>query len=46
MWAELLLCSFQILDCYSDPLGWKDQLKASGNFTDVSYEASEFELCL
>ncbi|KAF9663984.1 hypothetical protein SADUNF_Sadunf17G0108800 [Salix dunnii] len=32
--------SFQILDCYSDPLGWKDQLKTSGNFTDVSYEAS------
>ncbi|KAG6743121.1 hypothetical protein NC652_038473 [Populus alba x Populus x berolinensis] len=30
----------QILDCYSDPLGWKDQLMMSGNFTDVSYEAS------
>ncbi|KAJ6867257.1 hypothetical protein NC652_038473 [Populus alba x Populus x berolinensis] len=29
-----------ILDCYSDPLGWKDQLMMSGNFTDVSYEAS------
>ncbi|KAH8483356.1 hypothetical protein H0E87_027950 [Populus deltoides] len=30
----------QILDCYSDPLGWKDQLMMSGNFTDVSYEVS------
>ncbi|CAK7344329.1 unnamed protein product [Dovyalis caffra] len=30
----------QILDCYTDPLGWKDQLMGSGNFTDVSYEAS------
>ncbi|KAL9381228.1 hypothetical protein Peur_026885 [Populus x canadensis] len=30
----------QILDCYSDPLAWKDQLMMSGNFTDVSYEAS------
>lgn len=33
-------CSIQILDCYSDPLGWKDQLMMSGNFTDVSYEVS------
>ncbi|KAJ6861302.1 elongator complex protein 5 isoform X2 [Populus alba x Populus x berolinensis] len=31
---------FYILDCYWDPLGWKDQLMMSGNFTDVSYEAS------
>ncbi|KAJ6421419.1 hypothetical protein OIU84_028737 [Salix udensis] len=31
---------FQILDCYSDPLGWKNQHMTSGNFTDVSYEAS------
>ncbi|KAJ6735002.1 ELONGATOR COMPLEX PROTEIN 5 [Salix purpurea] len=31
---------FQILDCYSDLLDWKDQHMTSGNFTDVSYEAS------
>ncbi|KAG5227169.1 elongator complex protein [Salix suchowensis] len=32
--------SFYILDCYSDPLDWKDLHMTSGNFTDVSYEAS------
>ncbi|TYH37709.1 hypothetical protein ES332_D12G059100v1 [Gossypium tomentosum] len=29
----------QILDCYSDPLGWKDQLAGSRNFTALSNEA-------
>ncbi|KAK8320804.1 hypothetical protein V6Z11_A12G060300 [Gossypium hirsutum] len=28
----------QILDCYSDPLGWKDQLAGSRNFTALSNE--------
>ncbi|KAJ6368375.1 hypothetical protein OIU78_000882 [Salix suchowensis] len=28
----------QILDCYSDPLGWKYQLMGSGNCMDVSHE--------
>ncbi|KAJ4825600.1 hypothetical protein Tsubulata_022671 [Turnera subulata] len=31
----------RILDCYTDPLGWKEQqLKEAGNFADVSGEAS------
>ncbi|XP_021296397.1 elongator complex protein 5 [Herrania umbratica] len=30
----------QILDCYSDPLGWKDRLIEAGNFTALSREAS------
>ncbi|KAJ6707638.1 ELONGATOR COMPLEX PROTEIN 5 [Salix viminalis] len=30
----------QILDCYSDPLGWKYQLMGSGNCMDVSHETS------
>ncbi|KAG4193617.1 hypothetical protein ERO13_A06G000200v2 [Gossypium hirsutum] len=29
----------QILDCYSDPPGWKDQLAGSGNFTALPNEA-------
>ncbi|GMI73452.1 Elongator complex protein 5 [Hibiscus trionum] len=29
----------QILDCYNDPLGWKDQLVESGNFRAPSHEA-------
>ncbi|KAH1072657.1 hypothetical protein J1N35_024985 [Gossypium stocksii] len=29
----------QILDCYSDPLGWKDQLAGSRDFTALSNEA-------
>uniref|UniRef100_A0A6N2LBY3 Elongator complex protein 5 n=1 Tax=Salix viminalis TaxID=40686 RepID=A0A6N2LBY3_SALVM len=29
-----------ILDCYSDPLGWKYQLMGSGNCMDVSHETS------
>ncbi|KHG21212.1 Serine/threonine-protein kinase CBK1 [Gossypium arboreum] len=29
----------QILDCYSDPLSWKDQLAGSGNFTALPNEA-------
>lgn len=30
----------QILDCYTDPLCWKDQLMGSGNFMDASHETS------
>ncbi|XWS47613.1 hypothetical protein CRYUN_Cryun14cG0167200 [Craigia yunnanensis] len=30
----------QILDCYNDPLGWKDRLIETGNFTALSREAS------
>ncbi|XVF31599.1 hypothetical protein REPUB_Repub17cG0005000 [Reevesia pubescens] len=30
----------QILDCYSDPLGWKDRLMETGNFMALSQEAS------
>ncbi|KAF9684122.1 hypothetical protein SADUNF_Sadunf04G0085000 [Salix dunnii] len=30
----------QILDCYSDPLGWKYQRMGSGNCMDVSHETS------
>ncbi|KAG2714992.1 hypothetical protein I3760_03G055400 [Carya illinoinensis] len=36
----------QILDCYTDPLGWKDRLVDSGNITSLSKEASTGEsLC-
>ncbi|XP_041005741.1 elongator complex protein 5 [Juglans microcarpa x Juglans regia] len=36
----------QILDCYTDPLGWKDRLVDSGNITPLSKEASTGEsLC-
>ncbi|PPR83702.1 hypothetical protein GOBAR_AA37009 [Gossypium barbadense] len=31
--------TIQILDCYSDPPGWKDQLAGSGNFTALPNEA-------
>ncbi|KAA3461044.1 elongator complex protein 5 isoform X1 [Gossypium australe] len=31
----------QVLDCYSDPLGWKDQLAGSRNFTALSNEVDE-----
>ncbi|KAH1073202.1 hypothetical protein J1N35_025530 [Gossypium stocksii] len=31
--------TIQILDCYSDPLGWKDQLARNRNFTALSSEA-------
>ncbi|KAJ7000558.1 elongator complex protein 5 isoform X4 [Populus alba x Populus x berolinensis] len=30
----------QILDCYTDPLCWKDQLMGSGNFMDASLGTS------
>ncbi|OAY57081.1 elongator complex protein 5 [Manihot esculenta] len=30
----------RILDCYTDPLGWKDKLVDSGNLVDTSDEAS------
>ncbi|OMO80221.1 Histone acetylation protein 2 [Corchorus capsularis] len=30
----------QILDCYSDPLGWKDRLIEAGSFTALSHESS------
>ncbi|KAE8662382.1 Elongator complex protein 5 [Hibiscus syriacus] len=29
-----------ILDCYNDPLGWKDRLAETGNFRAPSHEAS------
>ncbi|XP_057983568.1 elongator complex protein 5 isoform X1 [Malania oleifera] len=31
---------FQILDCYTDPLGWKDQLMRCGKISNISQEAS------
>ncbi|PPR86050.1 hypothetical protein GOBAR_AA34641 [Gossypium barbadense] len=37
--ASPLPYKIQILDCYSDPLGWKDQLAGSGNFTALPNEA-------
>lgn len=30
----------QILDCYTDPLGWKDRLMGCGTITNHSWEAS------
>lgn len=30
----------QILDCYTDPLGWKDRLVESGNIAHLYSEAS------
>ncbi|XP_062150593.1 elongator complex protein 5 isoform X1 [Alnus glutinosa] len=30
----------QILDCYTDPLGWKDRLVESGNIAHLYHEAS------
>lgn len=33
------LCSFcriHILDCYTDPLGWKEKIRKSGNVSDPS----------
>ncbi|XP_050227703.1 elongator complex protein 5 isoform X2 [Mercurialis annua] len=30
----------QILDCYTDPLGWKNKLVEPGKAIDISYEAS------
>jgi hypothetical protein len=30
----------QILDCYTDPLGWKDRLVESGNIAHLYNEAS------
>lgn len=30
----------RILDCYSDPLGWKDRLTETRNFTVIPYQAS------
>lgn len=30
----------QILDCYTDPLGWKDRLMGCGSITNHSWEAS------
>lgn len=36
----------QILDCYTDPLGWKDRLVDSVNIAPLSKEASTGEsLC-
>lgn len=38
---NLTVCyRLRILDCYTDPLGWKDKLVDSGNPVDTSDEAS------
>ncbi|XP_052184278.1 elongator complex protein 5 [Diospyros lotus] len=31
----------RVLDCYSDPLGWKDRLMECGTVTNISVEASD-----
>ncbi|KAF5737743.1 hypothetical protein HS088_TW13G00633 [Tripterygium wilfordii] len=36
----------RILDCYTDPLGWKDQIVDSTNTCDTSLEASSEVACL
>lgn len=35
-----LSCRIQILDCYSDPHGWKDRIVGRGKVNDVTKEAS------
>lgn len=33
-------CRIHILDCYTDPLGWKDKTRNSVNVTDPSHQIS------
>lgn len=35
----VLSCRIQILDCYSDPHGWKDRIMGRGKVDDVTKEA-------
>jgi len=36
----MLFCRIHILDCYTDPLGWKDKTRKSVNATDCSPQIS------
>ena len=38
----MLFCRIHILDCYTDPLGWKDKTKISGNVTDPHQISSSY----
>lgn len=40
VWELKHCCRIEILDCYTDPLGWKDALLASENGGSLSNEAS------
>ncbi|GLU01611.1 hypothetical protein SLE2022_189130 [Rubroshorea leprosula] len=37
---KLVMCWIQILDCYTDPLGWKFRLMDGGNIAELSSESS------
>jgi len=36
----VLHCRIHVLDCYTDPLGWKDKIRKSGNVTIPSDQIS------
>lgn len=36
----MLFCRIHILDCYTDPLGWKEKIRKSANVNDPSHQIS------
>lgn len=40
VFSNVLRCRIHVLDCYTDPLGWKDKTRKSGNVTIPSDQIS------